>query len=393
MERFSYSRIQAFETCPAKYHFTYIKKIRQDFESVEAFMGSRVHESLEFLYKRVASSVAPSLEEVLAYYGKRWEEAWSDNVTIADSELTSDHYRALGEKCLVRYYERYKPFHGAITIGLEYKADFNLDDEGRYPFTAVIDRLSKISDCCWEIHDYKTGSAMPTQQQLDGDTQLAIYQLALGKLFPHVREVALVWHYLAFDEELRSERTGDQIEELRSSLIGKIDTIASQKEFPVKTGPLCGWCSYKAICPAWRHEAALAAMSDEEKGSEPGLLLVDRYAAVSEELDKLEREKELLSKAIIEYADGEGLENLSGTRHRIRVWWYDQTSLPPWNDPRRADVEAILKAHGLWDSYSSLAHVKLSKALEEKKVPGEVLEALAPYVTRERSAKLYTKKK
>ncbi|MCX6818431.1 MAG: PD-(D/E)XK nuclease family protein [Candidatus Aenigmarchaeota archaeon] len=48
---FSHSRISTFEQCPQKFKFHYIDKAEtEEFEGVEAFLGSRVHEVLEKLY-------------------------------------------------------------------------------------------------------------------------------------------------------------------------------------------------------------------------------------------------------------------------------------------------------------------------------------------------------
>ena len=49
-KKFSYSRLNTFSHCPQKYKIQYIDLISNDNESIEAYMGSRVHEVLESLY-------------------------------------------------------------------------------------------------------------------------------------------------------------------------------------------------------------------------------------------------------------------------------------------------------------------------------------------------------
>lgn len=49
---YSHSRLETFENCPLKFKYQYVEKVdvpRRD--SIEAFLGSRVHETLEALYK------------------------------------------------------------------------------------------------------------------------------------------------------------------------------------------------------------------------------------------------------------------------------------------------------------------------------------------------------
>ena len=52
MKTYSHSRLSTFEQCPLKFKFQYIDKIEKAEESVEAFMGKRVHEVLEKLYEK-----------------------------------------------------------------------------------------------------------------------------------------------------------------------------------------------------------------------------------------------------------------------------------------------------------------------------------------------------
>jgi putative RecB family exonuclease len=34
-----------------------------------------------------------------------------------------------------------------------------------------------------------------------------------------------------------------------------IDGAIARNEFPARAGPLCEWCSFKEICPAWAEAA------------------------------------------------------------------------------------------------------------------------------------------
>ena len=48
--KYSYSKLNCFNTCPQQYKIIYIDKVRKNDESIEAYMGKRVHEVLEWLY-------------------------------------------------------------------------------------------------------------------------------------------------------------------------------------------------------------------------------------------------------------------------------------------------------------------------------------------------------
>ena len=56
--------------------------------------------------------------------------------------------------------------------------NFDLGSEN-YRLRGVIDRLEKTKEDTLEIHDYKASGNLPTQDKLDEDRQLALYQIAL----------------------------------------------------------------------------------------------------------------------------------------------------------------------------------------------------------------------
>ena len=48
---FSYSQLNSFELCEEQYKLVYIDGIKNKYESLESYMGKRVHSVLEWLYK------------------------------------------------------------------------------------------------------------------------------------------------------------------------------------------------------------------------------------------------------------------------------------------------------------------------------------------------------
>ncbi|MBI2903109.1 MAG: PD-(D/E)XK nuclease family protein, partial [Candidatus Methylomirabilis oxyfera] len=103
----------------------------------------------------------------------------------------------------------------------------------------------------YEIHDYKTSGRLPPQSEIDTDRQLALYQLGVAGMWPDAEEIELVWHYLAFGKELRSRRTPEALERLKTATIALIDRIEADSEFKPIESLLCQWCAYRSICPIW----------------------------------------------------------------------------------------------------------------------------------------------
>ncbi len=279
MPVYSHSRLSTYEKCPLQYRFRYLDRIKRDVQSIEAFMGNRVHEALEKLYRDLMMSRRASLDELLALYQKAWRENWSEKITIVKTEYTVDHYRQVGERCLAGYYRRYEPFEDGQTLGLEDRVQLSLDAAGRYQLQGYIDRLVRAADGVYEIHDYKTGGSLPSDADLRKDRQLTLYQMAVEKRFPDARDVRLVWHYLAFDQRLTSARTPEDLEQHRRRTIGLIDTIEETKTFPPKESALCRWCEYRDICPVQKHLVKVEALEPNRYLSDDGVRLVDFCAA------------------------------------------------------------------------------------------------------------------
>jgi putative RecB family exonuclease len=246
---YSHSRLSTYEKCPLQYRYRYLDRIQRDTQSIEAYLGQRVHEVLETLYRDLRTSTAPSLDALLALYHRRWNEEFSGKVTIVRTELGAEHYRRAGEECVTKFYRRHHPFDDGTTLGLEDRITVWLDAAGRYQLQGYIDRLVGRGGGVYEIHDYKTSGFLPSDAHLRRDRQLTVYRMAVEKRYPDAREIRLVWHYLLFDRTLTSDRTQHEIEQHRRQTIRLIDTIEEARVFPPRESALCRWCEYRDICP------------------------------------------------------------------------------------------------------------------------------------------------
>ena len=272
---YSHSRISSFENCPKQFEFRYIQKIPSETESIEAYVGKRVHEILERLYLFVGRGQIPGIEKVVDRYQKLWEETYdADRVRIVRDGTPLSYYRKLGENCLRSYYTRHYPFDEDETLGVEKRVVFPLDEAGDYKMQGIIDRISRARDGVIEVHDYKTGARVPSQASLDKDRQLALYQIGLARQFPEGQEFRLVWHYVAKNATRVSIRNAAELEELREQTIARIAEIQSAEEFPAKKISLCPWCEYKNRCPLWtteeeRAEIAARDASESDRAPQP----------------------------------------------------------------------------------------------------------------------------
>jgi len=247
---YSHSRISTFENCPRQFYYRYVEKRPVETEGIEAFVGKRVHEVLERLNRFVERGQVPSLGKVIARFRALWDETFQpERVRIVRAENPPESYRESGERCLTNHYRRHYPFDRDESLGIEQHVSFSLDAEGRYRMQGIIDRIARAPDGAVEIHDYKTGRWVPTQQALDQDRQLALYQIGLAARYGDT-PMRLVWHYLLRDQTRVSTRTPEQLDELRAATATRIDQIEAEQSFDPRPSNLCGWCEFRDVCPA-----------------------------------------------------------------------------------------------------------------------------------------------
>lgn len=252
MAAYTYSKLKKFKDCPLAYKFKFIDKIPRFIETIETFMGNCVHKALEKLYKEVIKDNIWTEKRLVNYYQWLWKKRWKDSILI--NKHNQAYYRIVGENCLKKYYKRFHPFDQGENVGLEKRLNFVLDEEKEFKITGIIDRLVKLEDGTYEIHDYKTSAKLPTQKKIDKDLQLALYQIGILKNFTDAKEIRLIWHFVAFDKDLVSQRTKDDLNKARKIALETIDKIEKTEKFlPCKTG-LCGWCEYNDLCPAMNKE-------------------------------------------------------------------------------------------------------------------------------------------
>ncbi len=259
-----------------------------------------------------------------------------------------------------------------------------------YTLRGYIDRLTAFPDGFYEIHDYKASQYLPPQKAFDTDRQLALYQIGVQQQWRDVKRVDLVWHYLAFDKELRSERTEKQLGELKQSvlsLIGHIERAEELDDFPTRRG-YCDWCGFQDICPEWVHPRKVEALPANEFLKEPGVKLVNEFAELRSKRKELEELEEKLREAIIAYAKREGVSCIMGEHNKLYVRIEPHIKFPGSGEEGREELEGMIRGAGKWEEVSSLNTRTLEKIAREGSWPPELLKKLKRYQSIEESAGL-----
>ncbi|MBN2141799.1 PD-(D/E)XK nuclease family protein [Candidatus Woesearchaeota archaeon] len=391
---YSHSRLSTFEQCPLKFKFGYIDKLETEIEgSIESFLGSRVHEALEKLYKDLKFEKENTIQELLDFYNSEWEKHWTGNILVVRKEYNSENYRKMGERFIIDYYNRYKPFNQTRTIGLEIRILIKLDDDGRYVLQGFIDRLSYAGDGVYEIHDYKTANTLPDQEKLDSDRQLALYAIAVKHKYRDCQKVRLIWHYLAFDKEVSSERTEAQLARLKSESVNLIKEIESAKEFPPKESALCEWCEYRPHCPRFKHLYKVEELEPVAFRKDEGVGLVNEYSKLRDEESRIKKELEKMSEKIMAFADQHKVDRVYGSDTRVTIWQKNCIKFPGKQDMDYPEFVKALRESGALQEFSTVDKWKLEKAFEQVDMDPEVMEKIAKFGKRELVKRVYSSKR
>jgi RecB family exonuclease len=367
--RTSYSAIDTYLQCPQKYKFQEIDRIRVP-KSKEAIFGTLIHETLKFMFKR--DPLYPTLDEVVAHFREKWPSlevlnAGSKHDSLKRPWAAEEEkvYFEEGVRMLKRFYEKNAPWNFTI-VDLESRFKVVLADERTgetHILAGIIDRIDKHTDETYEIIDYKTSKRMPSQEALNQNLQLSLYSLGLQKRWPHLNpeDIKLSLYFLKHGEKLSTKATKDTTEKTKEHILKTIaeiqDRLKSGKEFEPTPSPLCDWCGFKPLCPAWKHlykKQAPKTIGQEE---------IDKTIKEYFELKKNKQEEEgrldELQEQIRAFMEQEGLTRVFGddgyiSKKTQQRYEYDFEK-----------IKALLSPLGKWEEILKADETKLRKILGE----------------------------
>jgi len=383
MAIYSHSKLNTFQQCRYKYKLQYIDKIKVDIPtSVEAFMGDLVHRTLEKLYKDLRYQKLNRLEDLLKFFNETWQREWTDDILIVKKGYSSENYMRMGEKYISVYYDHYKPFNQLDILGLETQDKILLPD-GNY-YHVRIDKLGCKADSYY-VCDYKTNMKLMTQEEADGDRQLAMYSIWVKNRFSDAVKITLLWHMLAFNKEVISERTEQELGRLQEETMDLIRGIESCSDFPTNVTALCSYCVYQEICPSFKHQVELKEKPVTEFKDDDGVKLVDEYANLKSRQKEIEKRLDELKAELVIFSKQKEIDTVYGSNMKVSIKEYERIVYPE----DKTELINTLKQKGLYDEFSMLSYPRLNSKI----LKGEIDEGVGGLVRRSIDHRLNLSKK
>ena len=351
--RLSYSSIDAYETCPARFKFQYEDRVPGRPSAALSF-GDSLHQALFHFHNRPVP-VAPSLEELHEILDGVWVR---DGYTDPSQERV---YKDHAKQVLAAYHRENAPQY-RIPAALEFK--FSIEVEG-VQVTGTIDRLDRIPGGGYELIDYKTNRRLPPMSRVEQDLQLSIYYMAAREVWG-IEPERLTLYFLLPGQRMTTTRTAADADELRRRIAVVAERVAAGK-FEPRENPLCGWCDYQHLCPLFRHQF-------EKEAGDPTprmTAIVDEWVALKRQGREVYRRLDELAGLINAFCEEHGYRRLFATDGAAIDRRPQHVTAP---DELR--LREILEPLGLWERVLAVDPGRVSSLVESRSLPPDVEDAV-----------------
>ena len=307
-EKFSYSKISQYDSCPYCYDLKYNKKYFINEPSIAPFYGTLVHKILEieadFLKKGKPIDYEELKRDFVEYnipkrnkfdrdgdiFGTRilaqkFPRDWVDFDTKSGKSyaVKANDFLDWG----IYRFEKYMKEHPELEIvGTE--IGFEFEYRG-YLFTGYIDRLLKEKDADrYLIFDIKTKDSPYRKEELTTPLQFVCYAKALREKYGE--NIIIECFYDLPTIDLIQEAGTKGFEKRGLKKIDRLLDGIENKNFPPSPSPLCHWCSFKPhegqplqaknLCPyysLWTPNNRINEVKFEWEGKEKHEKVMQKY--------------------------------------------------------------------------------------------------------------------
>ncbi|GAA2091746.1 PD-(D/E)XK nuclease family protein [Brevibacterium salitolerans] len=245
------SRANDFVQCPLKFRLRTVDRLPEP-PSEAAFRGTLVHAVLERLFdvpapertlEQAVAGISPALEALRE----------KDGETVAELFPEPHHVQRLQQQARVLlegYFSLELPDKvepAAREQFVQARLDMGLKLRG------FVDRTDRAPGGQVRLVDYKTGKQPKPQYGREADFQMRFYAL-VHWLSDRELVHTLQLFYLGSRTTVAKRPTAADVERTEHEILSLWDEIARAAEtdrWRPRRSPLCGWCHFKPICPAW----------------------------------------------------------------------------------------------------------------------------------------------
>lgn len=231
----SYSRLETYDMCAAKYFYTYIARYPRVF-GPHATLGNIIHSTLE----NVLEPDTPVDGDLLLEEYEKQKVAWDPENQIPDNLYNN------GEAMINEFADR----HAGDTFPIDTKEKEFAIVVGGGLVRGFIDRVD-IKDDVLTIIDYKSGAREVTHANTPTNLQLGIYALAMSHEYPD-KTIKAELYYLKSGRVKGHTFSKQDLIDVEDRLLKAIHGVMSTETFHyTKNIGVCSFCDYRKTgqCP------------------------------------------------------------------------------------------------------------------------------------------------
>ena len=244
------SRANDFMQCPLLFRFRVVDRLPEP-PSPAAVRGTLVHAVLERLFDLPAGR--RTVEAARELVGPCWQTLLAERPEVADAidgACGEEAWFTGAESLLDTYFtledpNRLQPADREVSVRVEL--------EGGPEIRGIVDRIDVAPDGAVRVVDYKTGKSPRPGFEAGALFQMRFYALILERLRGQMPAM-LQLVYLGDGAVVRHTPDAAELRttELRiRALWSGIRSAAERGAWVPQETALCGWCSHKALCPAF----------------------------------------------------------------------------------------------------------------------------------------------
>jgi putative RecB family exonuclease len=249
--RLSFSRIDTYANCPRKFRYAYVDRLPGK-PGPHLSFGTSIHNALESFYDRKLPA-CPTEDELLGFLYERWDA--SGFAAMGRDEQVAYYRQA--QEVLRRFHRRQAPTY---RLPAATEAWFELPVAYEAVVVGSIDRVDVDDEGRFHVVDYKTNRKVKDRARVASSLQLALYALACRHLYgtlPATVSLDFVVPGVTITVPLEDL----DLDAARQAVLDTATAVRAEAYSPTPN-PLCDWCDFKPICPAW----SPAAPTDELLG-------------------------------------------------------------------------------------------------------------------------------
>lgn len=218
----SYSRLQTFEQCEAKFEKLFVERSVSQTETEQTKYGERIHEAMENYGKAIGTDTDAAVAALDSF--------------PSEAQAYLPLVQQIAERPGDKYYELKLSFTRQMT-----PCEWDAPDVW---LRGILDVLV-VNETAAYVLDWKTGKIR------DDQTQLQMFAAMVFARFPQVKRVTTAFVWLQFNDVTIQTYVRDTAAYLWRGLEKRLERVqdaVNSGVFKAKPSALCRWCPAKHIC-------------------------------------------------------------------------------------------------------------------------------------------------